>query len=102
ELETCCRAQCVPISDKHSEIILAQMLRKVRVENPGDANLLPNEVVDKFRFREANEKVNEMARIKEPGDPGLPVAALVTKQEIREANAKAEADGKQGAKATKP
>jgi DNA-directed RNA polymerase subunit beta' len=101
EVQNVYRAQGVPINDKHIEIILAQMLRKVRVEMPGDTNLLPNEVVDKFRFREANERVNELARIKEPGDTGLPVGALVTRQEIREANAKAEADGKTGAKATR-
>ncbi len=101
EVQNVYRAQGVPINDKHIEIILAQMLRKVRLENPGDANLLPNEVVDKFRFREANDKVNELARIKEPGDTGMNIGDLVTRQEIREANAKADGAGKQGAKATK-
>src|SRR5690606_20397959 len=86
---------------KHIEIILAQMLRKVRIENPGDTKVLPNEVVDKFRFREANEEVADLGRIKESGDTGLPVGALVTKAEIKEANAKAEAEGKQPAKAVK-
>ena len=84
EVQNVYRAQGVPINDKHIEIILNQMLRKVRLENPGDSSLLPNEVVDKFRFREANERVEQMARIKEPGDTGLPVGALVTKQEIRD------------------
>ncbi|MCC7192364.1 MAG: DNA-directed RNA polymerase subunit beta' [Phycisphaeraceae bacterium] len=101
EVQNVYRAQGVPINDKHIEIILAQMLRKVRLENPGDSKLLPNEVVDKFRFREANEQVGEMVRIKDSGDTGLAVGSLVTKQEVREANAKAEADDKQGAKATK-
>jgi DNA-directed RNA polymerase subunit beta' len=101
EVQNVYRAQGVPINDKHIEIILAQMLRKVRLENPGDANLLPNEVVDKFRFRDANEKVEQMARIKDAGDTGLVVGNLVARQEIRDANAKAEAEGKQGAKATR-
>jgi DNA-directed RNA polymerase subunit beta' len=101
EVQNVYRAQGVPINDKHIEIILAQMLRKVRLENPGDTNLLPNEVVDKFRFREANERAEDMARIKEPGDTPLQIGTLVAKQEIRDANAKAEAEGKQGAKATR-
>jgi DNA-directed RNA polymerase subunit beta' len=102
EVQNVYRAQGVPINDKHVEIILGQMLRKVRVENPGDSTLLPNEVVDKFRFREANEALADMARVKDPGDTNLPVGALVSKQEIREANAKAEAEGKNPAKATRP
>jgi DNA-directed RNA polymerase subunit beta' len=102
EVQNVYRAQGVTINDKHIEVIVTQMLRKVRVENPGDSKLLPNEVVDKFRFREANEELANMARIKEPGDTGLPVGALVTRGEIRDANARAEADGKQPAKASRP
>ena len=101
EVQSVYRAQGQVINDKHIEITVSQMLRKVRVENPGDTDLLPNEVVDKFRFRDANRRANDMARIKEPGDTGLVVAKLYTKDEIREANARAEADGKSGAKATR-
>jgi DNA-directed RNA polymerase subunit beta' len=104
EVQNVYRAQGVPINDKHIEVIVSQMLRKVRVENPGDTSLLPSEVVDKFRFREANENIMKMGRISDPGDTGLPVGALVSKAEIREANAKAEAAGKASAKMsrTKP
>jgi DNA-directed RNA polymerase subunit beta' len=98
EVQNVYRAQGVPINDKHIEIILCQMLRKVNVENPGDSELLPNDVVDKFRFRDANEAVAIMARIKEPGDTGLPVDAVVSKEEVRDANAKAEANAKESAK----
>ena len=48
------RQQGVNISDKHIEIIVRQMLRKVRVEDCGDTNLLPGALVDIFRFEEAN------------------------------------------------
>ncbi|MEE9212898.1 MAG: DNA-directed RNA polymerase subunit beta' [Phycisphaeraceae bacterium] len=101
EVQNVYRAQGVPINDKHVEIILAQMLRKVRVDNPGDANLLPNEVVDKFRFRDANEQVATMGRVKDAGDTTLVVGSLVSKADLKEANAKAEADGGQPAKATR-
>ncbi len=55
EVQTVYRAQGVSIDDKHIEIILAQMMRKVQVEDPGDSDFLPGQVVDKFRFREANQ-----------------------------------------------
>ncbi len=99
EVQSVYRAQGVQINDKHIEIILCQMMRKVRVETPGDSNLLPNEVVDKFRFREEIERVAEMAKVKEPGDSNLPVGAILTKSEFKEVIAKMEADGKEPPKA---
>ncbi|HWB19280.1 MAG TPA: DNA-directed RNA polymerase subunit beta', partial [Phycisphaerales bacterium] len=102
EVQNVYRAQGVPISDKHIEVTLRSMLSKVRVLTPGDTALLPNEVVDKFNFREANEKLNNMLKVTEPGDTTLPKEALVTKDEAREANALAESEGKTGAKTRKP
>ena len=101
EVQNVYRAQGVPINDKHIEIIVAQMIRKVRVENPGDADLLPNEVIDKFRFREANENAANSVKIKEPGDSGLPIGTLITKSELKDINARLEADGKEPAKGSK-
>ena len=51
------RAQDVKINDKHIEIIISQMLRKVKIENAGDTKLLPGEVVDVFTYEAENEKV---------------------------------------------
>src|SRR5690606_27562121 len=98
EVQNVYRAQGVPISDKHIEVILRQMLGKVRVQSPGDTELLPNEVVDKFHFREQNAKAAARLRVVDAGDTSLPVDALVDKDEVKEANALAEAEGKQPAK----
>jgi len=57
EIQTVYRAQGVSIDDKHIEIILGQMMRKVQVEDPGDSDFLPGAVVDKFRFRESNAQL---------------------------------------------
>ena len=51
EIQNVYRSQRVEIDDKHLEIIVAQMLRKVRVESVGDTGLLPGSVIDKFEFR---------------------------------------------------
>ncbi|TVQ33262.1 MAG: DNA-directed RNA polymerase subunit beta' [Phycisphaeraceae bacterium] len=99
EVQNVYRTQGVPINDKHCEVIVAQMLRKVRVENCGDTELLPHEVVDKQVFRRKNAEIATVGRVSEPGGTDLPVGALVTKDEIKEANAKAEAAGKEPAKA---
>ena len=66
EIQEVYRLQGVKINDKHIEIIIRQMLRKVRIEEPGDTNFLYGEEVDKFVFREENERV-----IKKGGKPAI-------------------------------
>ena len=51
EVQSVYRSQRVDIDDKHIEIIIAQMLRKVAVKTMGDTGLLPGSVIDKFAFR---------------------------------------------------
>jgi DNA-directed RNA polymerase subunit beta' len=102
EVQNVYRAQGVPISDKHIEVILRQMLSKVRVSSPGDTALLPNDVKDKFEFRSVNEALVRKVRIDDAGGTSLPVGALVDKDEVREANAIAESEGKPPCKTKKP
>ena len=59
EVQSVYRSQGVDINDKHVEVIVRQMLRKVRVENCGNTDLLPGEYVDIFRFEEENKKALE-------------------------------------------
>ncbi|HVZ93163.1 MAG TPA: DNA-directed RNA polymerase subunit beta', partial [Phycisphaerales bacterium] len=101
EVQNVYRAQGVTINDKHIEVILSQMLRKIRVESTGDTDLLPHEVVDKFVFRQKNTTVGEMGVVSEVGDTDVKLGSLVTKAQLREVNAKAEAAGKTGVKAKK-
>ena len=56
EIQEVYRLQGVTISDKHIEVIVRQMMRWVKVEDVGDTQFLLEEVVDRFRFREENEK----------------------------------------------
>ncbi|MCL2670871.1 MAG: DNA-directed RNA polymerase subunit beta' [Clostridiales bacterium] len=57
EVQSVYSLQGVEISDKHIEVIIRQMLRKVQVEDAGTTKLLPGELVDIFRFEEENERV---------------------------------------------
>ena len=65
------RQQGVEINDKHIEVIIRQMMRKTRVEEPGDSNLLVGTVVDNFVFEDANAEVQ--ARI-DAGETELQLA----------------------------
>jgi DNA-directed RNA polymerase subunit beta' len=57
EIQEVYRLQGVNINDKHVEVIIRQMLKKVEIEDPGDTNFLEGQQVDKFLFRKENERV---------------------------------------------
>jgi DNA-directed RNA polymerase subunit beta' len=59
EIQNVYRSQNVTIDDKHIEIIIAQMMRKVRLNNSGDTEFLPGSVVDKFVLKSENRQVQE-------------------------------------------
>src|SRR5204863_2534764 len=79
EVQNVYRSQGVKINDKHIEVILTQMLRKVKVEDPGDGKFLPGEVVDKFRFRQHNEQLSTSIKIDKVGDSDLKEGVVLTK-----------------------
>ncbi len=102
EVQGVYRQQNVTINDKHIEIILSQMTRKVKVDSEGDSVFLPNEVIDKFRFRDENLRLAKCAKIAEPGDTDFQVGQIVTREEFAAKNEAVEADGGMPAKGRKP
>jgi DNA-directed RNA polymerase subunit beta' len=102
EVQNVYRSQGVKINDKHIEIILNQMLRKVKVEDAGDSKFLPGEVLDRFRFRQGNDLLSQSVKIAEPGGTSFKEGDVVVKTEYKEANETAEAAGKDPAKSKKP
>ena len=75
------RLQGVNINDKHLEVISRQMMRWVKVENIGDSEFLPEEVVDRFKFREENARVEAAGGVPAVGRPvllGITKASLST------------------------
>jgi DNA-directed RNA polymerase subunit beta' len=89
EVQEVYRLQGVKINDKHIEVIIREMLKKVRIIDAGDTELLPGEGVDKWDFRKENDKV-----IKKGGKPatasplllGITKASLSTKSFISAAS----------------
>ena len=102
EVQNVYRSQKQGIDDKHIEMILSQMLRKVRVERPGDTSFLPGEVVDKFRFRSENEHLSQTVKVADPGDTEFEEGQLVLKSEFEEAAAIAEQGGGEPPKKKRP
>ena len=101
EIQGVYRSQRVEINDKHCEIIIARMLRKVKIENPGDTNLLPGSVMDRFDFRMANENLGKSLKISHKGDSTFEVGSIVPREAIEAENARIEALGGVVAKGTR-
>ena len=102
EIQQVYRMQSVEIDDKHIEIVLSQMLRKVKVEDPGDTDLLPGALVDKFEFKRENEKLKTCVRITEPGGSEFEPGDVVPKETLEQVNAELEEDGEAPAKGARP
>ena len=72
EIQKVYRSQGVTINDKHIECVVRRMLQKVRVDSPGDTELLPGDLVDRFAFEEINARV-----VAEAGEPATAQTALL-------------------------
>jgi DNA-directed RNA polymerase subunit beta' len=81
EIQEVYRLQGVNINDKHIEVIVRQMMRWMKVEEPGDTKFLLDEQVDKFRFRDENERAKAESSKAATGRPlllGITKASLAT------------------------
>ncbi|MGB5894541.1 MAG: DNA-directed RNA polymerase subunit beta' [Ignavibacteriaceae bacterium] len=87
EIQDVYRLQGVKINDKHIEVIVKQMLQKIRIVSPGDTKFLEEDVVDRNEFLDENKKVMNMTFIEDKGDSRYKNGQLITKAKYREINA---------------
>lgn len=87
EIQEVYRLQGVKINDKHIEVIVKQMMQKVEIMDSGDTQFLKGEVVDKFGFREENDRILDMKVVAEAGDSeNMKPGQIVTPRELRDEN----------------
>ncbi|MGL6195539.1 MAG: DNA-directed RNA polymerase subunit beta' [Thermoguttaceae bacterium] len=102
EIQNVYRSQRVKINDKHIEIIVSQMLRKVRIETGGDTSLLEGVQVDKFFFRKKNRELADCVKVVDPGDSKFEENEIIPRDVYEAANAEVMANGGKGATVKKP
>ena len=78
------------------------MLRKVKIENAGDTNLLPGLVMDRFQFRKANQELRGCIKVSNPGDSDYAEGTILPKEAFEQTNAEIEAMGGTPAKGKRP
>jgi len=87
EVQEVYRLQGVKINDKHFEVVVRQMMRKVRIQDPGDTIFLENQLVHKSDFIEENDKVFGMKVVEDAGDSeNLRPGQIVSPRELRDEN----------------
>ncbi len=87
EIQDVYRLQGVKINDKHFEVIVRQMMRKVIVQNPGDTRFLESQVVDKLNFAAENDRIWGMKVVLKAGDSAeLKPGMIITARRLRDEN----------------
>ena len=87
EVQDVYRLQGVKINDKHFEIIVRQMMRKVQIDEPGDTRFLEQQVVDKLEFMEENDRIWGKKVVIDAGDSqSLQPGQIVTARKLRDEN----------------
>jgi len=74
----------------------------VAVENVGDSELLPGEMIDKFHFRQENERLAKSLKMADPGDTEFIAGEIVLREKVEQSNAEATAKKKQPARTRRP
>lgn len=87
EVQNVYRLQGVKINDKHFEIIVRQMMRKVRIDDPGDTTFLEQELVDKLDFAEENDRIWGKKVVIDAGDSdNMKKGQIITARKLRDEN----------------
>ena len=95
EIQEVYRLQGVKINDKHFEIIVRQMMRKVQINDPGDTEFLPEELVDKWMFMDTNDSIYGKFYVMDAGDSETySEGDIITAREMRGENASLERQGR--------
>jgi len=95
EVQEVYRMQGVKINDKHIEVIVRQMLQKVKIIDSGDTDLIENDHVNKNRFLDENERMKGMVVVTDKGDSKFNEKHLYLKRKVRQANSELEKKEKQ-------
>ncbi len=86
EVQEVYRLQGVKINDKHFEVIVRQMMRKVEIVDPGDTRFLEKQLVDKWEFFEENDNIFDKKVVVEAGDSNFRPGQIITARQLRDEN----------------
>ncbi|WP_022834479.1 DNA-directed RNA polymerase subunit beta' [Salisaeta longa] len=88
EIQEVYRLQGVDIDDKHIEVVIRQMMKRVEVTQPGDTDFLEEDYVDRHELARVNDEMHDKFVVTDPSESALTIGQIVDRSQLREANSK--------------
>jgi len=101
EIQEVYRMQGVKINDKHIEVIVRQMLQKVKITDAGDSRFLENDQVDRIRFTDENQRLKNCVVVTDKGDSKMKIGQIMERREFKAINDELKKKEKEQAKSRK-
>jgi len=86
EVQEVYRLQGVDIDDKHFEVVIRQMMKRVEISEPGDTRFLEGDMVDRQKMAEANDELYDQFVVTDPSEADVEVGETISRRELRELN----------------
>jgi DNA-directed RNA polymerase subunit beta' len=86
EVQEVYRLQGVDIDDKHFEVVIRQMMKRVNITSPGDTHFLEEDVVDRQKMAEANDDLYDKFVVTDPSDADVKIGEIISRRRLRELN----------------
>ena len=94
EVQEVYRLQGVDIDDKHFEVVIRQMMKRVNITSPGDTNFLEEDVVDRQKMAEANDELYDKFVVTDPSDSDIEIGEIISRRRLRELNSELKREDK--------
>jgi len=86
EVQEVYRLQGVGIDDKHFEVVIRQMMKRVNITSPGDTHFLEEDVVDRQKMAQANDELYDKFVVTDPSDADIKIGEIISRRRLRELN----------------
>jgi DNA-directed RNA polymerase subunit beta' len=94
EVQEVYRLQGVDIDDKHFEVVIRQMMKRVNITSPGDTNFLEEDVVDRQKMAQANDDLYDKFVVTDPSDADIEIGEIISRRRLRELNSELKREDK--------
>jgi DNA-directed RNA polymerase subunit beta' len=94
EIQEVYRLQGVDIDDKHFEVVIRQMMKRVNITSPGDTNFLEEDVVDRQKMAQANDDLYDKFVVTDPSEADIEIGEIISRRRLRELNSELKREDK--------
>jgi len=94
EVQEVYRLQGVDIDDKHFEVVIRQMMKRVKITSPGDTNFLEEDMVDRQKMAEANDELYDKFVVTDPSEADVEIGEIIDRRRLRELNSELKREDK--------